>query len=213
MRITCISDTHELHRDLWLPGGDLLIHAGDITFFSSRESVLEDFNDWLGAQPYRYKVVIPGNHDSLLELPEHQRKITNAHLLVDRGILLGGLKLWGSPVTTHADVAFGMPDPNERTGLWSRIPNELDVLITHGPPYRVLDSAPGELHHGGCPQLRAAVIVKRPRLHVFGHVHAAYGTRPSTNTMFINAALAGEQGNLDKRPITLTICPRTAIDR
>ena len=213
MRIVCISDTHELHRDLLIPDGDMLIHAGDITFFSHQPAVLNDFNEWLGELPQRYKVVIPGNHDSLLELPEHQSKITNAHLLINSGIELGGLWIWGSPVTTHADVAFGMPDPDDRTSLWSEIPADLDVLITHGPPYRVLDSAPGELHHGGCPQLRAAVIVKRPTLHVFGHVHAGYGTRPTTNTMFINAALAGEQGDLDKRPVSLTISRRTAIGR
>ena len=191
----------------------MLIHAGDITFFSHQPAVLDDFNDWLGEQPHRYKVVIPGNHDSLLTLPEYPSTITNAHLLINSGIELGGLRIWGSPVTTHADVAFGMPDLNERARLYSRIPDELDVLVTHGPPFRVLDSAPGESHHGGCPQLRAAVIQKQPRLHVFGHVHAGYGTRPTAHTMFINAALAGELGDLDKPPITLKINPRPATRR
>ena len=213
LNIVAISDTHQLHGDLLLPAGDLLIHAGDITFFSHSPAVLKEFNGWLGAQPQRYKVVIPGNHDSLLLLPEHQRTITNAHLLINSGIELGGLRIWGSPVTTHAGVAFGTPDPDERARLWASIPTDLDVLITHVPPYKVLDSAPGEPDHAGCPQLRAAVIRKRPTLHVFGHVHAGYGAKPTTHTMFVNAALLGAQGDLDKRPITLTMCPRAAIRR
>lgn len=93
MKIVCISDTHELHRDLLLPAGDLLIHAGDITFFSHSGVVLDDFNDWLREQPHRYKVVIPGNRDSLLLLPEHRKRITNAHLLIISGIELGGVRL------------------------------------------------------------------------------------------------------------------------
>ena len=69
MEIICLSDTHELHRDVRVPDGDMLIYAGDITFFSKNPSVLTDFNDWLGELPHKYKVVIPGNHDRLLEQP------------------------------------------------------------------------------------------------------------------------------------------------
>jgi Icc-related predicted phosphoesterase len=83
------------------------------------------------------------------------------------------------------------------------MPIGLDILITHGPPLEVLDCAPGQNFHGGCPQLRDAVVRKHPRLHVFGHVHGGYGTLPTLNTMFANAALAGELGDLDKPPIKL----------
>jgi hypothetical protein len=77
--IVCLSYTHELHRDVDVPDGDLLIHAGDITFFSRRPSVLADFNEWLGEQPHRYEVVIPGNHDLLLEDEAKRNAIANAH--------------------------------------------------------------------------------------------------------------------------------------
>jgi hypothetical protein len=52
LEIVCLSDTHELHRDAEVPDGDLLVHSGDITFFSRRRSVLTDFNDWLGELPH-----------------------------------------------------------------------------------------------------------------------------------------------------------------
>ena len=122
MEIICLSDTHELHRDVRVPDGDMLIYAGDIAFFSKNPSVLTDFNDWLGELSHKYKVVIPGNHDRLLEQPKHQRTIANAHLLINAGIELGGLKIWGSPVTPYADTAFGIPSAEARVKHWKLMP-------------------------------------------------------------------------------------------
>ena len=194
-----------MHRDVELPTGDLLIHAGDITFFSKRSSVLADFNDWLGEQPHRYKVVIPGNHDRLLSLPENRRLITKAHLLINSGVELGGAKIWGSPITIHPDVAFGLPDLAARRELWTKIPDGLDILVTHGPPAGVLDGTSSEGPGSGCAELRKAIALKQPRVHVFGHAHGAYGTKAIANTLFINAALAGKFGDLDKAPVWFTM--------
>ena len=210
LKIVCLSDTHELHRDVVVPDGDVLIHAGDITFFSQRPSVLEDFNAWLGEQPHEHKIVIPGNHDSLLQLEKWRRVITNAHLLINSGVEVASLKIWGSPVTPYANVAFGMPERADRIMLWSQIPAGLDILITHSPPYGVLDAAEGEAHHGGCRELRAAVVEKRPRLHVFGHVHSGYGATKSPKTTFVNAALLDELGGVDREPITLGMHPKSS---
>jgi hypothetical protein len=81
VRIVCISDTHELHRDFALPDGDLLIHAGDFTFWNHAAKI-QDFNDWLGELPHRHKVVIPGNHDRAFnQNPQSRAMITNAVLL------------------------------------------------------------------------------------------------------------------------------------
>jgi len=75
----CIADTHELHRELVVPPGDILIHAGDFTFFSKRQSQIGDFDDCLGRCLIGDKIVIPGNHEFLLEAePEMRRAITNA---------------------------------------------------------------------------------------------------------------------------------------
>jgi Icc-related predicted phosphoesterase len=206
--IVLLSDTHELHRDVEVPPGDLLIHAGDISFFSRQPAVLTDFDLWLGELPHRHKVVIPGNHDSLLLRDTGKNQITNAHLLINSGIDVEGLRIWGSPVTPYENVAFGIPGHSERAEHWNSIPEYLDILVTHGPPHRVLDCTPGESHHGGDPELRTAVIQKRPRLHVFGHVHSAYGMRHSDRTLFVNAGLAGEFGDLDKKPIVLRMSVR-----
>jgi hypothetical protein len=114
LKIVCLSDTHELHREVRVPEGDPLIHAGDISFFSRRPSVLADFNDWLGELPHRYEVVIPGNHDTLLENMTNRWTITHAHLLINSGVELDGLKVWGAPATALDSGAFAVPQDQAR---------------------------------------------------------------------------------------------------
>ena len=138
MRIVCIADTHELHRELVVPPGDLLIHAGDITFFSRRPRMYRHFDLWLGELPHRHKIIIPGNHDFLLEDPLERNAITNATLLVDSGVEIEGLKIWGSPVTPLCGGAFWMPTAADRRRHWARIPEGLDILVSHGPPLAFL---------------------------------------------------------------------------
>jgi 3',5'-cyclic AMP phosphodiesterase CpdA len=143
MRIVLISDTHGLHRQLKLPSGDLLIHAGDITFYSKPPSIVADFDGWLRELPHRDKVVVPGNHEFLLEDHQQRSAITNATLLVDSRGMVEGLKIWGSPVTPLYGGAFGMSRSADRKRHWASIPDDFDILITHGPPLDILDAAPG----------------------------------------------------------------------
>jgi len=204
VRVVCISDTHELHRDLALPDGDLLIHAGDFTFWN-HAAVIEDFNAWLGELPHRHKVVIPGNHDRAFHNdPRFREMITNAVLLINEGVTVCGLNVWGSPVTCD-DTAFGYTTRQERASLYAGIPKDTHILVTHGPPYGILDREPGSNKREGCTELRLAVMRLRPRLHVFGHVHAGYGTCQTERTLFANAALLGWTGDIENRPIVMDI--------
>jgi Icc-related predicted phosphoesterase len=205
MRIVLISDTHGLHRQLEVPGGDLLIHAGDFTFYSKPPSVISDFNNWLGSLPHRHKVVVPGNHEYILEEPRNRGTITNATLLVDSGVEVEGLKIWGSPTTPLYGGAFGMSRPEDRKRHWEQIPDDLDILITHGPPFAILDHGGSAERREGCPQLLEAVFRAFPRLHVFGHIHAGYGTLRTSDTIFVNASLLGDSGNLDRKPIVIDL--------
>jgi predicted phosphohydrolase len=203
MRIVCISDTHELHRELDVPAGDLLIHAGDFSFAqnSTPRAALRDFNDWLGELRHRYKLVVPGNHDVLLAEPRNHAAISNATLLVNSGVMIEDVRVWGSPLMPLRGGAFACADPAERKRHWARIPKRTDILVTHTPPYGVLDQTPNSDVHEGCPELSEAVLRVRPRFHVFGHAHGAHGIYRTEYTTFINAALVGEFFDLDKRPI------------
>jgi predicted phosphodiesterase len=203
MRIVLISDTHGLHRRLEVPDGDMLIHAGDFTLNSNPPSIVSDFNGWLGSLPHRHKVIIPGNHEFILEEPRNRAAITNATLLVDSGVEVEGLKIWGSPTTPLYGGAFGKSRPEDRKKHWAQIPEGLDILITHGPPFAILDHGESAKRREGCPQLLEAVFRAFPRLHVFGHIHHGYGTLRTSDTIFVNASLMGEDGSLSRQPVVI----------
>lgn len=204
LTIVCLSDTHELHRELDVPNGDILIHAGDFTMFSKSVAAILDFNDWLGELPHRRKIHIPGNHEFFLEAdPSRRRLISNATVLINEGVEVEGLTIWGSPTTPLLGAAFGLSSPPDRVKLYAKIPDDVDILVTHGPPYGILDRSPGTLHHAGCPQLLEAVTKLKPKLHVFGHIHGAHGMMSTENTLFVNAALLGPDGDLCASPIVL----------
>jgi Icc-related predicted phosphoesterase len=208
LRLVLLSDTHQLHRgEVEVPDGDILIHAGDFTMFSKSMNAIVDFNQWLGELPHRHKIVVPGNHEFFLEAdPSRRSLIDNATVLIDEGIEIEGLRVWGSPVTPLYGGAFGLSSAEDRLRLYARIPENTDVLITHGPPYGILDSDSGL--HSGCRELFDAVIRVRPKLHVFGHVHGAYGIIQTEHTTFVNAALLGVHGGLDNPPLAFRMARR-----
>ncbi|WP_407543521.1 metallophosphatase domain-containing protein (plasmid) [Deinococcus radiomollis] len=176
MKIVCISDTHNQHSLLTLPPGDVLIHAGDYSM-QGHVAETETFLTWFAAQPHRHKVFIAGNHDFIFE---KRRKKARAMVprgiiyLEDEGVTLDGVKFWGSPVTpTFFDWAFNR-GPSTIADSWTIIPDDTEVLITHGPAYGVLDKVLPYGQEVGCPKLRAALDNRlHPKLHVFGHVHEA----------------------------------------
>jgi predicted phosphohydrolase len=204
--LVLMADTHELHREVEVPAGDVLIHAGDFTMFSRSELAISDFNDWLGNLPHRHKIICGGNHELFLSAdPERRSLISNARVLLDEGVeLVEGLRLWASPVTPGYGDAFGMISPEARARHWAKVP-EVDVLITHGPPLGVLDRSPGQGEGIGDPELLAAVQRIRPLLHVFGHVHAGYGQISVGGTLHVNCALLGMDGAIAHPPVVLRI--------
>jgi len=184
----------------------VLIHAGDFCHQGESTQTLIDFNAWLGELPHELKVVVPGNHDVPLEAdPATHKLLTNAVLLINGGIDFMDLRIWGSPVTPLSGGAFGMWYPPDRRRLYSRIPEDTDVLITHGPPLGILDSAPGARYHTGDPELLEAVHRRDIALHVFGHHHRGHGVEVTEKTVFVNAALLGDGGGIERDPIVLTI--------
>ena len=81
----------------------------------------------------------------------------------------------------------------EAKRCWAQIPRGLDVLITHGPPYGILDQTTPAEEHLGCVELLEAVKAKKPRVHIFGHIHGGAGAYENRDTRFINAAHFDEQ--------------------
>jgi predicted phosphohydrolase len=201
LRLVLLSDTHQLHREVDVPDGDIFIHAGDFTMFSESMEAVVDFNDWLGQLPHQYKIVVPGNHEFFLEAdPSDRFMLDKAIVLINEGTVVEGLRIWGSPVTPLYGGAFGLSSAKDRKRLYGQIPQDIDVLVSHGPPFGILDTAPISGLHEGCHELLDAVLRVRPYLHVFGHIHTASGVFPTKHTTFVNASRLGPDSDPDKAP-------------
>lgn len=206
LRIVCISDTHGAHRTVNLPEGDVLIHAGDILRGYRPEQELEDFDAWLAENSgkHRHRVVIAGNHDRMFQgRPSSARKrLKNAVYLENTAFEIEGIKFYGSPQTPEfMDWAFNVPRGEAIRRYWNSIPEDTNVLITHGPPMGILDMARPMGEHLGCDDLYDAVEQLGPLLHVFGHIHGGYGKHHQGGTVFVNAAIMNEA----YRPVNLPI--------
>lgn len=190
MKIVCISDTHNRHRELALPPGDILIHAGDFTEAGTKTETM-DFLKWFSAQPHQYKLLIPGNHDFYFEkhLEQLDRIIPpNIQHLINRGIKINNIKFWGSPVTPgYGSWAFNKSPGREIQQHWELIPADTDFLVTHGPPYKILDELENKMHVG-CEKLLTKIKTLKIPHHIFGHIHDDYGIIQRQETIFLNAS-------------------------
>jgi len=208
--IDCISDLHGYQPTL--PGGDLLIVAGDLTA-RDKPHEYDHFFKWLEYQKYKKIIYIAGNHDGLIEKNNiHLSTLHDIHYLFDSMTIFEGLKIWGSPWTpTFLNWHFMKNRGQEIKEKWDLIPDDIDILITHGPPYGVLDKAPlssraDKFKHCGCEELRLALERIKPKLHVFGHIHGEGGKTMlfkhlGPNTICVNASIMDE----DYNPVNQTV--------
>jgi len=219
MIITFISDTHTKHRycEDDLPGGDLLIHAGDIMNSGYDENDVWEFLDWFDKQEkYKGHVFIAGNHDRYFEnKPDGTKNILREYpyitYLQDNSLLYtneennDACSIYGSPwQPTFHNWAFNLPrNGEELLNKWNDIPEDIDILITHGPPWGHLDVTPYGNLNVGCEVLRERIEVIKPKIHVFGHVHSGYGYKFHNGTHFVNASVLNERYNYKNKPITI----------
>lgn len=151
MKIVAISDTHQKHKDLKIPDGDILIVAGDISEGVYGISA-EMFNIWLGKLPHKHKIVIAGNHDFYLQdFPDRiEKTLSNAIYLNESGVTINGVRIWGTPWSKwFYDWAFNIPRGTDAE-YWKKVPDDTDILVTHGPPYGILDMIKSCNKHAGC---------------------------------------------------------------
>lgn len=195
MRIIAMADTHLFHDALrreGVPEGDVLVHAGDMLQYGSLDELARAIA-FLSALPHRTKVIVAGNHEVCLEKhpAEARARLQDAGFvyLEDDGATIEGVRFYGSPWQPKFRIwAFGAVRGPELASKWAKIPNEVDVLVTHGPPYGFGDTIHwnGQDRHVGCLDLLERVRDVRPKLHLFGHIHQARGTWTAGPTTFAN---------------------------
>ena len=201
MRIAHISDTHGCHRNLKdLPKANIIIHTGDISL-SGESSEVVDFIEWFSDLDYRYKIFIAGNHDFILDGKDREQIQQflphNCFYLCNSGITIEGINFWGVPFFFSEDVSGTYLDMIEQ------IPDNTDILITHRPPFKILDRADNINY--GCPEILKSVQRIKPQYHLFGHIHDAYGVKQSKHTTFINAAVVNEGYQVANKPIEFEV--------
>ena len=208
MKIVAISDTHGQHEELLLPPGDVLIHAGDVSGRGYSKEI-KKFIKWFAAQPYEYKIFISGNHDFFFEQKLRAEIEAVLHpdiiYLNDSGISIDGINFWGSPVQPwFLDWAFNRQRGEDIDKHWNLIPSDTDVLITHGPPYGILDRTFRD-EQVGCEMLLKKIEEVKPKLSIFGHIHEGYGIAERGGTTFVNASVLNLQYQLVNEPIVIEI--------
>jgi Icc-related predicted phosphoesterase len=183
MKIWHISDTHTYHGLLDIPKDvDMVIHSGDCSnpqeIIKSHSEIL-DFINWFSMLPIKHKVFVAGNHDVAIE----RNWITRDHFiekdivyLQNESITLDGVNIWGSPYTPSFGSGWAFNRKRDKLhDLWATIPDDTNVVITHGPPMGILDlsySAYGnKLENCGCTAFKKRMLQLQPELCLFGHIH------------------------------------------
>lgn len=212
MKITIISDTHGLHDQLTddLIGGDILIHCGDVMTTGYDEKELIDFCEWFNSiKIYKHKIFIAGNHCRLFEMfPEKALKIVNCYkdiiYLQDSFVKIQDTKIYGSPWQPEFyNWAFNLTrNSSELLSKWDAIPKDTNILITHSPPFGILDSVRNRGNFG-CDLLKERTDKFKNLLHCWGHIHDSYGIRSEGKKTFINASNLNEDYEYVNKPINI----------
>lgn len=192
MTILHISDTHNHHRQLQdLPVADVIVHSGDFTLAGTEEEAM-DFMEWFCDLPYRYKVFIAGNHDDCLFGANIEGLPDNCHYLYGNGVTIDGVRFFGIPMFVEDNIN------GNYTKMLEHIPADTDVIITHQPPFCILDKS--DHYHFGNKILNKTVREIQPKAHLFGHIHLANGLYQDGSILYSNAALVDEDYKLSHSP-------------
>jgi len=217
MRLVCLSDTHKRHEDVLLPDGDVLVFAGDMCG-GGGEGSARRFIHWFGKQRHKEKVMIAGNHDRCFDsggkdLLKVLIKEGGIRYLEHESERIGGVNFFGSPYQPEfCNWAFNVRRGDDLARLWSQIPVDTEVLITHGPPFGILDMT-GSGERCGCEDLRRRVdSLPCLKVNIFGHIHYSYGTKVHNGAKYVNVSICGEDYEPTNKPVVIELLKEGSLD-
>ena len=219
IRIWHFSDTHMRHSKIKPPDDiDIAIFSGDCSNprdkYANEQEVL-NFLCWYGMEvKSAHKIFVAGNHDTSIEggfvninkFKEHgilylENQSTELHFTVNPVTQeTRSLKIWGSPISPSFGEGWAFNRKRDKLyNLWQTIPEDTDIVITHGPPKGVLDLAyngAGELEFCGCNALKNRILEIQPLILMYGHIHdndniinAGYTKLSEYKTIFSNGSI------------------------
>eukprot|EP00466_Bigelowiella_natans_P010136 jgi/Bigna1/144775/aug1.91_g19483 len=168
LRIVAISDTHNMHKKLKIPSGDVLIHCGDFTN-KGTEKETEAFGRWLASLPHPHKIVVEA-------LEQLKKEGCESRTVKGEG---------GNDDREGKQDVDNKNTQRSNGGGWGQN-GGVDVFVSHEPPHKILD---GDKEYG-CPGILDIAKQISPRVMIFGHIHEGHGITKSDRTLFINAAVA-----------------------
>lgn len=214
MKLVFISDVHCRFSKIQIPKCDILISSGDYSFLGEEHEV-RDFHKWLSKQDARYVVSLQGNHEKGVErnfqfCKQIAEESCPGVYFIDEGLIeIEGLKIWCSAITPFFhNWAWNRYRGEEIKRHWDRIPLDIDILVTHGPPYGILDtvSTYRPIEHLGCEELTNKIKeLKQLKIHSFGHIHDSYGTIKIDGITYINASICTEEYKPFNKPFVLEL--------
>lgn len=196
IKIIHISDTHSQYPII-TEYADILIHTGDFSI-GGHPGEYDVFNNWLNDLKIPHKIVILGNHDLDYFKDDGtigKKLLTNAQVLNTELVVIENIKIFG--VQWHIFNTWNFMSQsdyqNNHNGGWNKIPDNMDIVLTHQPPHGILDD---DTHHWGSYDTLMAIKKTKPAYHLFGHIHQAFGNREvnidGKIIKFYNSALQDE---------------------
>lgn len=208
MKIVTFSDMHgqqNYNLTKWFDNNpaDLLIFAGDLQANQQTDYGYE-FIKWFHKLKYPKKILVFGNHDGFyrktMEYAE-KKKYNEIIFLFDETTVIDGIKIFGSPHSVEFGSWWFMMKDEELADVWKNIPDDVDILITHAPPYGILDNTCDGFFTGSKTLLQRISELKNMKYHIFGHIHESYGTKAIDGKLFMNVSLLDEMYYLVNNPL------------
>jgi hypothetical protein len=241
VRFVCLADTLGQHSSVPIIPADVLLFAGNLTNSGGLNQIAA-FASWLEDYPAARKVLVAGSQDVTFDAPfytSHWRRFhlkrqeaelalptiqacRNAIYLENTSAAVAGIHVFGSPFSVGPLSTTGAFAGN--AGQWARIPEDVDILVTHGAAIKM---GPGyspaaftgasssalplrPLDDDLLTQIQQRVI---PAVHVCGNAAREYGVTTDGTTLFVNACICKPDLQATNSPIVFDMRVESDLER
>jgi Icc-related predicted phosphoesterase len=193
MKILAISDLHTLYRTFdtsnW--NADMIICAGDMT--NGKETQIIDFLEWLSSLKIKHKIIVAGNHDWYFQEIGYESafRLCNKYNIIyleNTSCTIEGINFFGSPYSNMFHNWAFMSSEKDLSKIYSKIPDNTNVIISHGPPKGILDCTYNTLNVGSSSLINKIKKLKELKIVIFGHIHEDRGHVNKNNIDFYNVS-------------------------